>query len=125
MSGCPCACSSGGFCGGCGHAGCGGRRERVRSTPRMTARSWHTTTANGHGWAGRLRVGMRFETIAEEGCEVLTLPDNVPESTRDGFLWGQDFLGKDVDGITCTFSTAMIVRTEDDLGPDGEEILKD
>jgi hypothetical protein len=24
--GCPCACSSGGFCGGCGHAGCGGRR---------------------------------------------------------------------------------------------------
>lgn len=22
---CPCACSSGGFCGGCGHAGCGGR----------------------------------------------------------------------------------------------------
>lgn len=24
--GCPCACNSGGFCGGCGHAGCGGRR---------------------------------------------------------------------------------------------------
>ncbi|MER6386203.1 hypothetical protein ACWDBP_00240 [Streptomyces sp. NPDC001233] len=23
---CPCPCSSGGFCGGCGHAGCGGRR---------------------------------------------------------------------------------------------------
>ncbi|MGP3949635.1 hypothetical protein [Streptomyces sp. 7N604] len=23
---CPCACTSGGFCGGCGHAGCGGRR---------------------------------------------------------------------------------------------------
>lgn len=23
---CPCTCSSGGFCGGCGHAGCGGRR---------------------------------------------------------------------------------------------------
>jgi hypothetical protein len=23
---CPCACNSGGFCGGCGHAGCGGRR---------------------------------------------------------------------------------------------------
>lgn len=22
---CPCACNSGGFCGGCGHAGCGGR----------------------------------------------------------------------------------------------------
>lgn len=25
MRGCPCACNSGGFCGGCGHAGCGGR----------------------------------------------------------------------------------------------------
>lgn len=23
---CPCACNSNGFCGGCGHAGCGGRR---------------------------------------------------------------------------------------------------
>jgi hypothetical protein len=23
---CSCACNSGGFCGGCGHAGCGGRR---------------------------------------------------------------------------------------------------
>ncbi|MFE2070459.1 hypothetical protein ACFXDH_50265 [Streptomyces sp. NPDC059467] len=23
---CPCSCNSGGFCGGCGHAGCGGRR---------------------------------------------------------------------------------------------------
>ena len=23
--GCGCACTSGGFCGGCGHAGCGGR----------------------------------------------------------------------------------------------------
>lgn len=23
---CPCECNSGGFCGGCGHAGCGGRR---------------------------------------------------------------------------------------------------
>lgn len=22
---CPCACNSGGWCGGCGHAGCGGR----------------------------------------------------------------------------------------------------
>ena len=22
---CPCDCNSGGFCGGCGHAGCGGR----------------------------------------------------------------------------------------------------
>ena len=22
---CGCACNSGGFCGGCGHAGCGGR----------------------------------------------------------------------------------------------------
>jgi hypothetical protein len=22
---CPCACNHGGFCGGCGHAGCGGR----------------------------------------------------------------------------------------------------
>lgn len=29
MTGCPCACNSGGFCGGCGHAGCGGR-----ATPR-------------------------------------------------------------------------------------------
>jgi hypothetical protein len=26
---CPCECNSpGGFCGGCGHAGCGGRRGR-------------------------------------------------------------------------------------------------
>lgn len=25
-AGCPCVCNSGGFCGGCGHAGCGGRR---------------------------------------------------------------------------------------------------
>lgn len=24
---CPCACNRGGFCGGCGHAGCGGRRQ--------------------------------------------------------------------------------------------------
>jgi hypothetical protein len=24
---CPCACNSGGQCGGCGHAGCGGRRR--------------------------------------------------------------------------------------------------
>ena len=24
---CPCACNSGGFCGGCGHAGCGARRQ--------------------------------------------------------------------------------------------------
>jgi hypothetical protein len=23
---CPCECNHGGFCGGCGHAGCGGRR---------------------------------------------------------------------------------------------------
>lgn len=23
---CPCECNSGGFCGGCGHAGCGGVR---------------------------------------------------------------------------------------------------
>jgi hypothetical protein len=23
---CPCECNSGGFCGGCGHAGCAGRR---------------------------------------------------------------------------------------------------
>lgn len=23
--GCPCECSRGGFCGGCGHAACGGR----------------------------------------------------------------------------------------------------
>lgn len=23
---CPCECNRGGFCGGCGHAGCGGRR---------------------------------------------------------------------------------------------------
>ncbi|WP_107498863.1 hypothetical protein [Actinacidiphila yeochonensis] len=23
---CPCACNAGGFCGGCGHAGCGARR---------------------------------------------------------------------------------------------------
>lgn len=23
---CPCECNSGRFCGGCGHAGCGGRR---------------------------------------------------------------------------------------------------
>lgn len=23
---CPCECNQGGFCGGCGHAGCGGRR---------------------------------------------------------------------------------------------------
>ena len=22
---CPCECNRGGFCGGCGHAGCGGR----------------------------------------------------------------------------------------------------
>ncbi len=22
---CPCECNSGGWCGGCGHAGCGGR----------------------------------------------------------------------------------------------------
>jgi hypothetical protein len=25
VSGCGCECNSGGFCGGCGHAGCGGR----------------------------------------------------------------------------------------------------
>jgi hypothetical protein len=25
---CGCACSSGGWCGGCGHAGCGGRRAK-------------------------------------------------------------------------------------------------
>lgn len=25
--GCGCECNSGGFCGGCGHAGCGGRRR--------------------------------------------------------------------------------------------------
>ncbi|MFE0276033.1 hypothetical protein ACFWZY_28665 [Streptomyces sp. NPDC058992] len=24
--GCPCPCNNGSFCGGCGHAGCGGRR---------------------------------------------------------------------------------------------------
>jgi hypothetical protein len=24
---CPCACNNGGFCGGCGHAGCGARRQ--------------------------------------------------------------------------------------------------
>ena len=23
---CPCICNAGGFCGGCGHAGCGARR---------------------------------------------------------------------------------------------------
>lgn len=33
MSGCPCACNSGGFCGGCGHAGCGGRRRAARPAP--------------------------------------------------------------------------------------------
>ncbi len=25
---CTCECNSGSFCGGCGHAGCGGRRRR-------------------------------------------------------------------------------------------------
>lgn len=25
VSPCPCDCNTGGFCGGCGHAGCGGR----------------------------------------------------------------------------------------------------
>lgn len=25
FGGCPCVCQSGGFCGGCGHAGCGRR----------------------------------------------------------------------------------------------------
>lgn len=25
---CPCECNRGGFCGGCGHAGCGGRQTR-------------------------------------------------------------------------------------------------
>lgn len=29
MMGCGCACTSGGFCGGCGHAGCGGRASVV------------------------------------------------------------------------------------------------
>lgn len=24
---CPCECNTGGFCGGCGHAGCGGRNR--------------------------------------------------------------------------------------------------
>lgn len=28
-AGCGCACTSGGFCGGCGHAGCGGRPSWV------------------------------------------------------------------------------------------------
>lgn len=27
---CPCACNSGGFCGGCGHAGCGGRSRAAQ-----------------------------------------------------------------------------------------------
>lgn len=25
---CPCECNEGGFCGGCGHVGCGGRQPR-------------------------------------------------------------------------------------------------
>ena len=29
MSGCGCECNRGGFCGGCGHAGCGGRVHHV------------------------------------------------------------------------------------------------
>jgi hypothetical protein len=34
---CPCACNAGGFCGGCGHAGCGGRtRTATRRTERPT-----------------------------------------------------------------------------------------
>lgn len=27
---CPCECNQGGFCGGCGHAGCGGRQRMSR-----------------------------------------------------------------------------------------------
>lgn len=27
---CPCPCNGGGFCGGCGHAGCGARRRSTR-----------------------------------------------------------------------------------------------
>ncbi len=34
---CPCECNAGGFCGGCGHAGCGGRGRA--STPPPPASS--------------------------------------------------------------------------------------
>lgn len=42
---CGCACSWGGFCGGCGHAGCGGRVRANRDrfgfawTPQALARA--------------------------------------------------------------------------------------
>jgi hypothetical protein len=32
-AGCGCACTAGGFCGGCGHAGCGGRRAAMPPAP--------------------------------------------------------------------------------------------
>ena len=39
MDACPCECNSGGFCGGCGHAGCGMRaRLRGHSFPALSAR---------------------------------------------------------------------------------------
>lgn len=41
MTGCGCACSSGGFCGGCGHAGCGGRaRAALRDNRSRYGFAW-------------------------------------------------------------------------------------
>lgn len=51
--GCGCECCHGGFCGGCGHAGCGGRQARAhlaevdgRYAP-VTERVWRQMLADG------------------------------------------------------------------------------
>ena len=48
---CPCECNRGGFCGGCGHAGCSGGINVRRPAPRVVREcAWCGEPANAtHG----------------------------------------------------------------------------
>jgi hypothetical protein len=98
---CPCECNSGGFCGGCGHAGCGGLRENlIGSTMTADGRDWtvvaivgtvhpeilvRLTGTDGNAFAvlaavakALTRAGVVYEEVAEFRAEAMTCDyDNV------------------------------------------------
>lgn len=53
---CPCECSRGGFCGGCGHAGCGARRQLPVSSQLALPHLRFNTTSRGTIYMPELRT---------------------------------------------------------------------
>lgn len=54
-----------------------------------------------------LKVGDRFDTPFESGCEV-----TVPPGEHDPLV-PQNFLATDSDGVVCEFSTVMVIGHPD------------